>query len=138
MSGPTLGEIARVVGALLLIVVGVATAARLADRSRGAARGSLRVLSRVALTRGASIALVSAGRRLFLLGASDHGVALLSELAPEDLDTRSSSEPVPVPWSPGTSMPDRPSGGPGTGLVHRLQLMTLRKAEPRLSRVRRG
>ncbi|HXF73250.1 MAG TPA: flagellar biosynthetic protein FliO [Actinomycetota bacterium] len=138
MSALTLGEVARVVGTLLLIVGGLAVAARLAGRSRGATRGSVRVLSRVALTRGASIALVSAGRRLFLLGASDHGVALLSELAPEDLDTRVSSEQVPVPWGPGTSIPDPPSGGPGTGLVHRLQLITLRRGEPRLSRVRRG
>jgi flagellar biogenesis protein FliO len=87
---PSLGWAAlRVLGAVGLLGLGAWTLARWSRRVRSEAR-SLRVLERACLTRGASVALVSVLGRRLLLGVSNDGVRLLSDLGPAD-----AREPAP-------------------------------------------
>jgi flagellar protein FliO/FliZ len=73
-----------------------------ARRVGGRDRTLLRVRSRQALSRGSSIAVVEVGSRVLLVGVSDTGVRLLTELDPFELDsvptvlTAPTSEPIPA------------------------------------------
>jgi flagellar protein FliO/FliZ len=73
-----------------------------ARRVGGRDRTLLRVRSRQALSRGSSIAVVEVGSRVLVVGVSDAGVRLLTELDPFELDSSSavltepSSEPTPA------------------------------------------
>ena len=82
--GPSLmGAALRTLGALLLIAAAVwAWLAR--HRRGGRDRRELRVLDRAALTRGAGLALVSVAGRRLLLGVSNDGVRLLTDLRDVD------------------------------------------------------
>ena len=74
------GSLAVVVGLLLLL-------ARLTAGRFGGSGGSLvRVVHRQALTRTSSIAVVTVGPRVLVLGTTEHQVQLLTELDPEELD----------------------------------------------------
>jgi flagellar protein FliO/FliZ len=57
----------------------------------GRDRGLMRVRSRQSLSRSASLAVVEVGRRVLVVGVSDGGVRLLTEMDPADL------EPAPEP-----------------------------------------
>lgn len=73
-------SLAVVVGLLLLL-------ARVAGkRFAGRPGAPLRVLHRQPLTRSASVAVVTVGTRVLVLGATDQQVNLLAELDPEELD----------------------------------------------------
>jgi flagellar protein FliO/FliZ len=50
-------------------------------------RGLVRVRSRQALTRGSSLAVVEVGARVLVVGVSDSGVRLLTELDPLELES---------------------------------------------------
>ena len=73
-----------------------------ARRVGGRDRTLLRVRSRQALSRGSSIAVVEVGSRVLVVGVSDTGVRLLTELDPFELDsvptvlTEPTSEPSPA------------------------------------------
>ena len=64
------------------------TIARIGSRKVGGRDRSLvRVRSRQALSRGSSLAVVEVGSRVLVVGVSDAGVRLLTELDPFELDT---------------------------------------------------
>ena len=58
-----------------------------ARRVGGRDRTLLRVRSRQALSRGSSIAVVEVGSRVLVVGVSDAGVRMLTELDPFELDS---------------------------------------------------
>jgi flagellar biogenesis protein FliO len=124
-----------------------------ARRRRGDARRQLEVLARLGLAKGVSVAVVRIAGRGLVLGVSDKGVSLVAELSGEALDEvvaaagghLDTSEPESEPESEAELPPE--SGqqprhlsdarstthaemGPGTGLVQRLQKMTLRTNLP--------
>jgi flagellar biosynthetic protein FliO len=122
--GRMLPSLALIVGALLLV-------RRWAQRGgRALGDSGVRVLGRTAVTRNAVVAVVEIAGRRFLVGAGDQSVTLLSELDP--------AAPVggpTIPLSAGTDVaparPAMPSDRPWMGLIHRLQLMTVRTALPK-------
>lgn len=73
-------SLAVVVGILLLLarVVG--------KRFAGQAGAPVQVLHRQPLSRSSSVAVVSVGSRILVVGTTDHQVQLLTELDPEDLE----------------------------------------------------
>ena len=117
---------------------------------RGAARGrirggdKMRVAERIGVSRGASVAVVEIDGRRFLLGATEHGVSLLSELD-EQPEHATADEPDPAASPPftaflqamgGRPLPSREGamlrrehglpGGGLIGLVDRLRSLTAR------------
>jgi flagellar protein FliO/FliZ len=76
------------VGFSLCLVLGLIwAAARLSSRRlAGGPRALVRVRGRQALSRTSSVAVVEVGSRLLVIGVSDGGVRLLTELDPEDVD----------------------------------------------------
>ncbi len=96
----------------------------------GGLGGGLRVASRTALTRNGVVAVIETDGRRFLVGATDHGINLLTELD-RDLD----DEDVVVPMEPMSFMdeeqpmvPLTPShAGPGKSPIETLRAMTVRK-----------
>jgi len=72
-------SLALVVGLLLLL-------ARVAQgRYRGRSGAAIQVLHRQALGKGSSVAVVSVGGRVLVVGATDNQVSLLTELDPDEL-----------------------------------------------------
>jgi flagellar biogenesis protein FliO len=119
-----------VVGALLLL-------RRWSQRGNGTSRSGMRVVARVGVARGASVAVVAVGRRHLVVGASEHGVRLLRELDDEDVAELDSNErPAEargdrgsIEMGAGTSLArDGSARRPRIGLIGRLQQMTLRSA----------
>ncbi len=112
-------------------------------RGRPTAGGGLRVSARTALTRNSVIAVVELDDRRLLIGATDHGVTLLSELG---MDTPSTAQPqLPLSHSIELGQDARttedpvPSGpaGPRTSPLEQLRVMTTRRVtRPRPPRVR--
>jgi flagellar protein FliO/FliZ len=73
-------SLAIVVGLLLLL-------ARFgARRFRGQAGALVRVVHRQPLSRTSSVAVVTVGSRVLVLGTTEHQVSILTELEPEELD----------------------------------------------------
>lgn len=73
-------SLSLIVGILLLLT-------RLGARRFSGRHGSLiRVVHRQALTRGASVAVVTVGSRILVLGTTEHQVNVLSELDPDELE----------------------------------------------------
>ncbi len=110
-------------------------------RRRPSVGGGLRVSARTALTRNSVIAVVELDDRRLLVGATDHGVTLLSELAdvpgPETQSELALAqaaghdvrlkEDQPVPTEP---------NGPRTSPLEQLRVMTTRRVtRPRPPRV---
>lgn len=83
----TLPSLAMIVGALLVLRYW-------ARRGRSTGDAGVRVLTRTGLAKGAVVAVVAVGERRLLVGASEHGVQLLTELAPEAATRTSSTEPA--------------------------------------------
>ena len=106
----------------LLIVIGLPLAVLWWNRrQRTSAPGRLAVTDRAAFGRSAWVAVIEVDRRRFLVGAGDQGINLISELD-------ESPEPA-VTDDPdgGTSITmDGEDHGPRSGLISRLQQMTLR------------
>jgi flagellar protein FliO/FliZ len=63
-------------------------------RLGGRDRALMRVRSRQSLSRSSSLAVVEVGRRVLVVGVSDGGVRLLTEMDPADLEVE--PEPAPV------------------------------------------
>ena len=73
-------SLAVVVGLLLVL-------ARVAGRRfAGRAGAPIQVLHRQPLSRSSSVAMISVGSRVLLVGTTDHQVSLLTEVDPDDLD----------------------------------------------------
>lgn len=123
------------IGVLLLVRRGVSR-----GRVGGGGGQQLRVSGRTGVARGANVAVVEIDQRRFLIGASEHGVGLISELgaAATTPDGEASREIVLPAESTSTTAHTTVSGpqdgwadtssddGPRSGLVHRLQQMTVR------------
>jgi flagellar biogenesis protein FliO len=77
------GAALRIAGALLVLGAAAWAWFHWQRRSGRTAKRDLRVLDRVFLTRGASLAVVSAAGRRLLLGISGEGVRLLTDLEQE-------------------------------------------------------
>src|SRR5690606_14506773 len=79
----------------VLIFVGAPLLIWWMRKGRAATSGSLRVISRTALTRNGVVAVVETDGRRFLVGATDHGIGLLSELAgPASAEASHDEEPA--------------------------------------------
>lgn len=94
-------------------------------RSRIGVTHGLRVSSRTALTRNGVVAVVETDGRRFLVGATDHGINLLTELAlppsePQDtIDDVTDDDAAALTLLTGT--------GPGTSPIDALRNMTVRR-----------
>ncbi|MDH3285073.1 MAG: flagellar biosynthetic protein FliO [Acidobacteriota bacterium] len=98
-AGPGLIDILRVAGALLIVAALAAALGLLARRGvRSPSTRRLQVCERLVLSRGVQLVVVADGERRLLVGVSDKGVNLVSELTAEgdvveaELDT---DEPTP-------------------------------------------
>lgn len=82
-----LAILARVAASLVVVLALAVLAARFARRAgvRGGGAG-LRVVERTGLSREASVAVVEVAGRGLVLGVTAHGVSLLTELEPGQLD----------------------------------------------------
>lgn len=130
--GSAFDAITSVVLALLLVVAAPLAIWWWIRRSRIGSAHRIRITDKAALGRNAWVAILEVDDKRLLVGAGEHGVALVSEL-----------DPLP-PSEAETSLIDphdtrRPRIGrdqrPGMGLYRRLQQMTLRtSARPSLPR----
>jgi len=78
-------SLAIVVGLLLLLV-------RIGGRKfRGQAGALVRVVHRQPLSRTSSVAVVTVGSRVLVLGTTEHQVSILTELEPEELEVDASA-----------------------------------------------
>ncbi|MCF6378226.1 flagellar biosynthetic protein FliO [Nocardioides KLBMP 9356] len=76
----------RLVASLAVVVGLMLLLARVVGRRYGARAGApVQVLHRQALSRGASVTVISVGSRVLLVGATDQQVSLLTELDPDEL-----------------------------------------------------
>ncbi len=133
MTGSAVDIATRLVPALLVVVAAPLGVLWWSRRNRTGPARPVRVVGRAGLGRNVAVAVVAVDRRRFLVGAGEHGVRLLGELEPEP----ELAAALPAPTEPGfplsTSAPgqdDPHSQRPWTGLVRRLQQMTLRTAPP--------
>ena len=96
-------SLAVVIGMLLLL------ARFSAKRFRGTAGAPIRVLHRQPLSRSSSVAVVTIGSRVLVLGTTEQQVQLLTELDPEELEvmdpTLESELDEPVGFEPATFAP---------------------------------
>ena len=154
MGEPSAVEVlGRLVPSLALIVGALLLVRRWAARTRGTATDApgVKIVARAGVTRTAAVAIVQVGARRFLVGAGEHGVALLSELdtdpsvlalPPADAAgatgfTRAGATSFPPAGAAGFSRATKDrsprsarsallSDRPGMGLIHRLKQMTVR------------
>ena len=126
-SAGDLSLLARVTGGLVVVLVVVALAARLARRARGVGKGEyLRVVERIALSREVYVAVVQASGRSLLIGVTPQGIALLAQL-----DTPPGQPPVRVvletargPGQDRTAAPGAPSAAtPAEGAAERRDVL---------------
>ena len=118
--------LARILPTLALIGGALLLVRRWAQRGgRVGSVDGVKILSRTGLTRGSVLAVVEVAGHRYLLGASDQGVRMLTELDPNAM----TALPVAPPAAP---LPPRAMDragivqGPWMGLVNRLQQMTVR------------
>lgn len=135
--------------ALVVVLLAIVAVPVLMGRSRRGTGDGLRVVARAAVSKGSMVAVVTVDERRMLIGASDRGIRLIAELdsAPHDDD-----DPTTTTTGHGTHLGggDAPSTGtsrsgqigadartalaspaeaaigPGTGLIDRLRVMTVR------------
>lgn len=89
----TLDVLARTLPSLAMIVGALLVLRHWARRGGGNNNTGVRVLTRTGLAKGAVVAVVAVGERRLLVGASEHGVSLLTELAPDTGTTDATSPP---------------------------------------------
>ena len=130
-----LGLVLRSVVSLLVIVGGLIAVAWYAKRYRSGANNPMHVVARIGIAKGTSLVIVRVGNRHILVGAGEKGVTHLCELDAEDVQG-ALDPPIAAPPSRRRGASDArlqalisdQKAGPGTGLVERLQQMTLRTA----------
>ena len=119
-------------------------------RRRGDARRQVEMIARLGLAKGVSVTVVRIAGRGLVLGVSDKGVSLVAELSGQALDevvAATGRAGIPAPGGPAAPEPEpeaepesthqidtrrstHAAMGPRTGLVRRLQRMTLRTNVP--------
>jgi flagellar biogenesis protein FliO len=76
-----LAMLGRVIGGLVVVLVLIGLAARVARRARGQSGGTgLRVIDRIGLTREANLTVIEVANRVLLLGVTAQGVTMLADL----------------------------------------------------------
>ena len=88
-AGPGLVDLLRLAGALVVVLALAVLASRVLRRGmRPRSTRRLQIEDRLSVSRGVQIAVVADGGRRFLVGISDKGVGLVSELdgAPDAAD----------------------------------------------------
>jgi flagellar protein FliO/FliZ len=108
-------ELVLRVGVALGVVLGLFWLVARAGSRRlgGGARNLVRVRGRQALSRTASLAVVEVGSRVLVVGVSDGGVRLLTELDPSEVEAPAAAEPSGAQLARTTSAADSSAG---TGL----------------------
>jgi flagellar biogenesis protein FliO len=127
----TLPSLAVIVGALLLL-------RHWAQRGQRTTDASVRVITRTGIAKGAVVAVVAVGERRMLVGASEHGVNLLTELdAAPGVELAETMDPAPAPdllrgrLRPARSSMLHPSSDrPRMAPIDRLRSLTVRRAVP--------
>ncbi|MGZ4491157.1 MAG: FliO/MopB family protein [Nocardioidaceae bacterium] len=103
-------SLAAVLGLFWLVARGASR------RMAGASRGVVRVRGRQALSRTSSVAVVEVGDRVLVLGVSDGGVRLLTELDPEEVaDPAAAEDARPDPATGPATGPSAVTGSPLSG-----------------------
>lgn len=133
----TESSLADVVGRLLVFMVALPGLAfwmrRRFASNQGRTGEGLKVMSRVGLTRNASVAVVALAGRRYLIGIGEHQVTLLTDL-PEEAPVATGDADDMVGRTPSTKkdFTERPR----MGAVRRLQHMTMRRPTTRRSPLR--
>ncbi len=123
-AADTAGLLGRILPPLL-VIVGGPLLIWWARRRRPSGSG-LHISARTALTRGSVLAVVEVGDRRLLVGATDQGINLLTELPMEGTE----ESPAPPATAPTTT-------GPWTSPIDHLRNLTVRRpTRPRPPRVR--
>ena len=82
----------------------------------GRSRSVVAVVARQPLSRGSSLAVVEVGERVLVVGVSDGGVSLLTEMDPAELTSRVPVQPERATTDPADALGTRPvralAGGP--------------------------
>ncbi|HST81973.1 MAG TPA: flagellar biosynthetic protein FliO [Kineosporiaceae bacterium] len=79
-----LAMLGRVIGGLVVVLVLIGLAARVARRARGQSGSTgLRVIDRIGLTREANLTVIEVANRVLLLGVTAQGVTMLADLDAE-------------------------------------------------------
>lgn len=138
--------LARTLPSLLLIVGALLVLRYWVQRGTVGHDAGVRVVSRTGLAKGAVVAVVAVGERRLLVGASEHGIALLTELEADEATLtagelagrtspeRATTDPVAVPDVPPAAF--RPRGFPRTtdqprmAPIDRLRAVTVRRTVP--------
>ena len=111
-----LALLGRVMGGLIVVLVLIGLAARVARRARGhQGTTGLRVIDRIGLSRDANLTVVEVANRVLLLGVTAQGVTMLADLdaaAERDADEEAEPEPEPVARVRARVEPE-PGPGPG-------------------------
>ena len=90
-------SLAIVVGLMLLL-------AKFAGRRfQGRPGAAIRVMHRQSIGRGQSVAVISVGTRVLVIGTTEHQVSLLTEVEPDELEVYDDPQPVVVPKQPRTA-----------------------------------
>ena len=109
----------RLVFSLLVVVGLLLLLARVAQRRFSGGRGAMiRVVSRQQLSRTSAIAVVNVADRVLVVGATESGISLLTELDPDSLDVAYDEEQLGEPQGalPASSVMPLPSrSGPLAG-----------------------
>ena len=101
----------RIILSLVAVLGALIGTTWLSRRSKGAGRGGLRVVSRVGVSKGSSLLVVSVGSRMMLVGATEGSLRLLSEIDPADLDgspAEVTDAAAPDPAPAGAALPQLP------------------------------
>jgi flagellar biogenesis protein FliO len=114
-----LAVLARVTVALVVVVALAVLAARLARRAGVRGQGiGLRVVERAGLSREASLAVVEVAGRGLVLGVTAHGVTLLTELEPGQLDAATTAAATGTEATAGTAAASGGAGAVRRVVVH--------------------
>lgn len=110
-----MADVGRIVVSLVAVFGALLGTTWLARRSKASGRGSLRIVSRVGVSKGSSLLVVSVGSRMMLVGATEGSLRLLSELDPADLDGSPAEAPAEaapslVPALQGATAPQLSAG----------------------------
>ena len=87
----------RLVFSLLVVIGLLLLLARLAQKKlRGGSGALIRVVARQQLSRSSAIAVVNVADRILVVGATENGIRLLTELDPDSLDVDPAEPTVPI------------------------------------------
>jgi flagellar protein FliO/FliZ len=101
-------------------------------RFGGAARSMVRVVARQPLARTASLAVVEVGERVLVVGVSENGVNLLTELDPSELPTEEQSLATAAEAAGDPSLGGADGHGPVPETVRQAVSPGTRRAKPAL------